>query len=171
MKKRDLSKYYPPGFDYERWNTFAVLALVILLLAVLITYSSKYSYAYSLLYKDWHHMIIDESRTMQTFGSILAGTFSAFWIFTACCALWAVMMRAYFSMRSNSIYIVKRLKSSRELVVRCIAAPAAFLIAAFVLCVIMILLMRLHYQLAVPKICMPAGNSFGLADLFRAFVP
>ena len=164
MKKRDLSKYYPPGFDYERWNGFAVLALVILLLAVLITYIG-------MIYKDFHHQIFDPEKKMKLFSDILAGSFSAFWIFAACCALWAVMMRAYFSMYSNSIYIMKRLESRSELVVRCIAAPAAFIIAAFVLCVIMILLMRIHYQLAVPKICMPAGNSFGLLDLFRAFAP
>ena len=52
MKKRDLSKYYPPGYDYQRWNSYAIIALVVLAFAVLIAYSGRFSDAYSKL--DWN---------------------------------------------------------------------------------------------------------------------
>lgn len=169
MNKRGISRFYPPGYNYRRWNSAAAAALVILMLAVLIEYSSRYGRAFSLLYKDAHLLIIDESRTMEQFSALLKGCFSAFWLLAACCVIGGIMLRAYFSQHSNSIYTMRRLKSRGELARRYLAAPAALLLAGFILCIALMLLMRLHYQLAVPKACLPPENSFSFWEMLRAF--
>ena len=172
MKKRDLSKYYPPGYDYQRWNSYAIIALVVLAFAVLIAYSGRFSDAYSKL--DWnryHTEILSGSIKMQPFAEMLRGSLALFWIFAAYCVLWGVMMRAYFSQYSNSIYIMKRLESRKELIRRCASAPAVLFAAGLLLSVVAILLMWLHYNARVPKMCMPPDGSFGLADLLRVFIP
>ena len=171
MKKHDLSKYYPPGYNYEKWNSFAISALVILMFAILIAYSDRFSDAYSEL--DWnryHTEILSGRVKMQPFAEMLRGSLSLFWIFAAYCVLWGVMMRASFSQYSNSIYIMKRLESRKELIRRCAAAPAVLFAAGLLLCIVAILLMRLHYNAKVPPMCMPPAGSFGLADFLRAFI-
>ena len=171
MRKRDLSKYYPPGYDYQKWNSFAVVALVILFIALLLVYTNRYNSAWMGL--NWNYnktAIVDGSVKMPPFRELLSGSFTAFWIFAAYCVLWGVMMRAYFSQYSNSIYIMRRLQSRKELIRRCTAAPAALLAAGFVICLLLSLLLRLHYRASVPDMCIPAGDSFGLLDLLKAFV-
>ncbi len=173
MKKLDISKYYPPGYDRRKWNTFAIMALVALAFAVLVSYSGRFEQAYNMLHWNLNHTeIISGSVKMQPFAQILKGIFTAFWVFAAYCVLWGVMMRSYFTQYSNSIYIMKRLESRRELVRRCVSAPAVLLLAGFLLCLAEMLLMRANYVAKIPAMCIdPMEHAPSLAEYLRAFIP
>ena len=171
MKKHDISRFYPPGYDYGKWNCFAILTLVALAIANLIRYGNRFGRAYNSL--NWninHTYLIDTSIKMEHFRTIVQGSTAAFWFLLAYCVLWALAIRSYFTRYSNSIYIMKRLSSSRELTIRCIAAPLALAAAGLLLSILMILIFRVHYQASVPAGCLPPDNAFMLMDIIRAFI-
>ncbi len=171
MKKRDISRFYPPGYNYSDWNSYMVLVLVALAIANLVRYATRFDQAFSLIYKDFQHQIFDPNKKMELFGDLIPGNMAAFWILLVYCVLWALSIRSYFTRYSNSIYIMKRLESRRELWIRCTAGPLALALMGLALCLLMTAIFRLHYNAAVPAECMQPQPGLSLKDLINAFLP
>ena len=156
MKRLDISRFYPPGYDYGRWNGYAAMALAVCGIAQIILYSSAFSSAYGQLDWNWDHTrIVSGKIKMAPFADVAGGCWAPLVIFALYCVLWAVLLRLYFSQYSNSIYIMRRLSSNRELAVRCLAGPAAFALCALALSLILMLFFRLYYNAVVPDMCKP----------------
>ena len=168
MKKPDISRYFPPGYNIKKSvGAFASLAAV-MMLAELIMFSTVFQNAkqYGLVWNQSHTKITDPSVKMADFNQLLSGRALPFWILALACIFWAAALYQYFKRKSSSIYIMKRLKSSVELYRRVLAAPVAMILAGLVLSIIMILIMRLIYINGVPKECMPQLTPI---DFRRAF--
>ncbi len=164
--KRGITRFYPPGYDYEKWNGRAILLIVAMVMAQLIIYAGRFGAAFGDLYwNNDHTVIIDGRIKMPPFPELAKGCLLPLAVFAVYCILWAVLMRATFSQNSNSIYIMKRLDSSKELWIRCISAPAAFTLIALLATAAMLLIFRLHYEARVPDMCNPADLSDYLRSL------
>ena len=154
--KRDLSRYYPPGCDREKWNGMAVLGLIAMGFVQVVIYFYRFSMAYDMLNWDVKHtVIISGNVKMAPFSMLTKSCIIPLLLFIAYCILWAVLLRASFSQYSSSIYIMKRLPSSRELWIRCVSAPAMFAVIAIAVSAVLILFFRLHYGAKVPGMCIP----------------
>ena len=75
--KRDISRYYPPGCDREKWSGMAVLGLVAMGFAQLAIYFYRFSSAYDMLNWDNKHTVIINGNVKMAPFSMLAALMSS----------------------------------------------------------------------------------------------
>ena len=157
MKKLDIGRYFPPGYNIKGNAAMVAAAAFIMIIAELAMFMSSFNEAKynGLIWNSNHTKILDSSVKMVDFNVLLKGRAIAFWIFALVCIFWSIALYQYFKKKSSSIYIMKRLRSPWELYRRVLAAPAAMILLGLILSIIMILIMRLIYINGVPKECMP----------------
>ena len=159
MNKK-LAKFFPPGYPRIK-NNIAWLAAVeaVVLIVGIATYGFRYRSGFG-------PNNLRFSGTIYTFNDCIHGAFTLYWFYLLVCMVLAIVLRTYFTRRSNSDYIMRRLEKGSEMTRRWLAVPLITAVLGLALCIIAILFMRLHYQLATPPQYMPEN---GPVDFVRAF--
>lgn len=169
MKKFDISRYFPPGCNIKGNIAAVAAAAAVMVFVELGIFINSFEAAKinGLAWNTSYTKITDSSIKMADFNLLLKGKAVSFWIFALLCIFWSISLYQHFKRKSNSIYIMKRLRSPAELYRRVIAAPAAMILLGLVLSIIVILIMRLIYIKGVPKECMPQLTPI---RFWRAFI-
>ena len=161
MKKSSISRFFPPGREYRtELGLIAAFGIVVLVINIEAVYVSQF-YNHLRSIERFHEM-----DSLWSFNYYIEGACGWYWFFLLICIVWAVLLRWYFS-HNRSIYIMKRLDSVKELFLRTAAMPLAMAVTGFVICIIAVLLMHLHYNTAAPEYALQGEP----IKLWRAFIP
>lgn len=165
MRKPDLARWAPPGFDLRFELQFFLTGL-----AASALYSALYllrlENALENLYaiNDKNARILLPDAEMPPFAELLENSLSWFGILTLAAAAFAVWHYAYHRMGSRSIYLMRRLPDRWELHRRCLTLPALELAACAVCAFLLFWLYYGLYVLLVPAEVYISGQ---LALLWR----
>ncbi|MBE6020546.1 MAG: hypothetical protein IJC41_07225 [Firmicutes bacterium] len=142
MRKPDLTRWTPPGFNVNAEAHFFIVGLAASFLLSL-TFIPGYSSARKCLYITYQstEKILMEGARMADFSEILGFTLYGFYILAICMLGMIIFHYIYHYKDSKSIYLMKRLPKSSELHKRCLALP----ITAFLICIISAFVMLLVY--------------------------
>ena len=158
MKK--LEKLFPPGYPHITrdlvWMAVVEIAIILWALAL-------YKYGGQI-----NQIRMGVRDRMPSFSWCIHGIFEMYWVLLLACIIWALALRGYFTRRSHSDYTMRRLASGFEMTRRWLAAPLITAILGFVLCMVVLLVMRLHFVTATPAQNLPLDDS---VNYFGAFVP
>jgi len=158
---RFSDRYLPPGVDARgELARFAAFGFVFLLCWSL-SFLPAYVRALNALYTyEYGRRVLQAGAVMQDLGSLMRLRFAGFWGYALCCLGTAAGHYRSFTRETKSIYVMKRLKSAREMHVRCLALPAAALLAGAALTALLMLAYTLLYRFATPEACLPASVGF-----------
>lgn len=169
---RKDNRFFPPGYD-GRWEV-AILS-VLLLTAALLTLPCL-----TAIDKVRTLFVVEEgvaaktgselshywlAYTENTFWGILNGRFAGFIILCAGCIVVALLHYVFFTKESQSIYVMKRLGSGKEMRRRCLFVPVLFALAGIVLMGLLILGYRMFYNASIPA----QFREYGTFRFFRLF--
>ena len=164
MKK--LERLTPPGTDVARelkvYAIGALLLIVIYSFGFLFEYSSEYRALFVWLYG---RRVLSPEARIRPLIYILQHKFLGFWGFASLCVGETVMHYRTCYADSKSIYVMRRVKSARELHVRSAALPALALAAGIVLALVLIGIYTLLYFTVTPRQCIDSTA----VGILRAF--
>ena len=157
-----LEKLFPPGYPRIARDIWLMIVVVA---AELIWAAAIYSIRYS------GGMDQVQNRTAEkllSFNWYSRSVCSVYIVVLLACIFWAIVLRSYFTRRSRSDYLMKRLSGGWEMTRRWLAAPVITAVAGFVLFVIALLLMHLSFMKGTPAKYLPEPEAI---DFVRAFMP
>ena len=164
--KKLLYRLLPPGTDEGReLSEYAAAAFVFILLWS-VSFLFAYISAVQALYTyEYGKKILMEGAVIKSFDVLMAGKYAGIWGYLLICAVMAAVHYADFYNGSKSIYVMKRLKSAKQLHVRCLAVPILAAAAGVLFMLILMGISALVYLWATPKACLPAFTGF---DIWRS---
>lgn len=165
MKKPELARWAPPGFDLRFELQFfltglAAAALYSALYLVRLTAALDCLFAFN----DKNARILLPDAEMPPFAGLLGDSLSWFAILMLAAAAFAIWHYAYHRIGSRSIYLMRRLPDRLELHRRCLTLPALELAACAVCAILLFWLYYGLYVLLVPEEVYISGQ---LALLWR----
>jgi len=155
MKRIDLARYAPPGFDLTFDRTLFGCGMVVAFLYSM-RFFERFSDMHRVLYEVWTgtEKTLREGAEMADFSFVLGRSLFLFYILAFAMLATAALHYSYHRQGSRSIYLMKRLPSRWELHRRCLTIPivaaAICLLTAFVL----MLFYFWYYMVATPEQCL-----------------
>ena len=172
---RKDNRFFPPGYDGRDALGEIILLSGLLLSELLLTLKCLKS--------------IDKARTLfeveegiakktgaeishnwladsyNTFWGILEGRFAWVVVLLVICIACALKHYLFFRKESQSIYVMKRLASGKELHRRCLLVPVLYALAGIVLMILLIFGYRMFYNASIPA----QFREYGTFRFFRLF--
>ena len=157
-----LEKLFPPGYPKIKQDIVKeIVVIVVGLLWATIWYSNNYNLG-------MQEIRYNHAEKLMSFNCYSRGVCSVYIIILGSCILWAISLRGYFSRRSRSDYLMKRLPNGGEMTRRWIAAPLIMAVIGLILCVIVLLLLHLSFMKVTPAKYLPEPEAI---DFINAFIP
>lgn len=151
-----LSRCVPPGTDLRAMAISYGLCMLVFLVFWGASYFIACGRAVQELYELRYGVkTLRDDAVMPTLNALIQHRLAGFWVYALVCGYNVWANYASFSQQTKSIYVMKRLPSSRELHRRCLTMPAAALAAGILVCAVLLLLFVLVYRHSVPARCMP----------------
>ena len=159
---KTLEKLFPPGYPKITRDIIVMIVLeVIELLWAAVLYNRRYN-------TDMQQVLDRFAEKLHSFNWYSRNVCSLYFVVLMCCILWAISLRSYFSRRSRSDYLMKRLPNGGEMTRRWITAPLIMAVIGLVLFVIVLLLLHLSFMKVTPAKYLPEPEAI---DLINAFIP
>lgn len=160
MKRLDLDKYSPAGYDWRQELKYFAGGLISALL-----YSLGFLYrlgnARNLLYITsplTGKRVLREGMLMQDFAELLGRSLLAFPLVALMMAVFGALHYAYHRRGARSDYTMRRLPDRWELHRRCLTIPACAVLICLIAGFLMLLVYYGIYMLATPPECLTPGQ-------------
>ena len=159
---KTLEKLFPPGYPKIKRDIISnIIVVVVELLWATIWYNDRYA-------AGMQEIRYNYTEKLMSFNYYSRGVCSVYRMVLGFCILWAMSLRSYFSRRSRSDYLMKRLPNGGEMTRRWITAPLIMAVIGLVLFVIVLLLLHLSFMKVTPAKYLPEPEAI---DLINAFIP
>lgn len=167
MRIKTLAKQFlPPGWSTEKEINTACLSLLMVILCGIISLVT-FTYAQmSITSNGFGTRIFKPGVMLLPFDEMMRGRFLPFWIHTALCVVLGFRHYHSFYEDSMSIYVMKRLRDPFELHVRCVTLPLLLFFAGLLLALLLIYLLWLLYNCAIPETWRPTEDTLRIWQLF-----
>lgn len=154
----DFDRYVPAGRSGGKTVGWLCAALGIAMGSSVLCFLAQYADEYGMLFSRTVSggRVLDTSRTMAPFFSLLTNCDVGFNLILAAMPVLALFHYQYHWWGSKSIYLMRRLPSGWELHKRCLAVPFAGAVASMALLGLMCGVFYLIYILCTPAQCLPA---------------
>lgn len=158
MKRLNMERLAPAGLNVPAECRAFGLGLVISILYSLI-FLFRYAQAREALF-EWtlRGKALKEGAMMVNFGDLMDGLLLGFIVLALSMAGVAVYHYIYHYQGSRSIYVMRRLRSRRELLRRCLAMPVMGAVSSGLIAFVLVLLYFGVYMLFTPKACLQPGQ-------------
>lgn len=141
MRKPDLSRFAPPGFNVNAEIHFFIIGMASSLILSLTFIPGYIANRKSLYITFSSEKILMGGAKMADFSELLGFTLYGFLILAICMLGMIIFHYIYHYKDSKSIYLMKRLPNPSELHKRCLVLP----ITAFFICIVSAIVMLLVY--------------------------
>lgn len=153
----------PPGWNTRKDLYLYLGSLAILIITCMGSFLSRYTTARNALYTyQFGRVLLIDGAMITPLGDLLSRSLYGFWLVLFACFSIAFARYMSFFSEAKSIYVMKRLKDSRELDRMCFLPPALGILLGIALSALLLLVTVLIYRLATPAVCLPPSAPLNL---------
>lgn len=161
MKKINIERLVPAGFDAEGEKSGIILGLVGASSFSIIYYSIKFNNALDMLYtsaEPGYKKTLIPGAQMADFSEIFRFSMAGFLLMVFCMIALAIAHYNYHFRGSKSIYLMKRLPDRRDFLRRCITVPLTVTLICIALSLFLTVIYFWIYMNLTPADCLVPGQ-------------
>ena len=154
MKRIDLSRHVPPGYDWLPEWRFLVWGSLAAFLWSLVYFAQLHEAREALFERSLHGYVLIPGVKMKDFVSVLGSSMMGFQILIPCLASHVIQHAIYIRQGSKSIYLMRRLPQRSERHRRCLLLPLTFAVCVLIAAFLLLLLYFQIYRAVTPDSCL-----------------